>query len=144
MRKVLIASAVALVLFATGAFAASFLVNSEDIASGEDDVLACADEVDVDFTTVYDGTLDDWTVDEAVLTFYVGGSVTGDCDGFGANLAVGTATADPAATGTGTVAGGTATITLDTQLLAADIDHAAVLVDGQVLNVPTPGEGFGP
>ena len=39
MRKLIIAGAVALVLFIVGAFAASFAVDSEDVASGADAVL---------------------------------------------------------------------------------------------------------
>lgn len=144
MRKTLIVVAVALTLFAVGAFAAAFAVNSEDVASGADPVDKCADTVDIDFTTVYDGAQDDWTVSSAKLTFYDGASVTPDCDGYGATVAVGTAAADPAATGAGTVGtvvSGTATVTLSASLLASDITSAAVLADGKDLQVATPGNG---
>jgi hypothetical protein len=81
MRKVLIAAAVAVVLFATGAFAASFLVNSEDIASGTDNVVACATRVDVDFTTAPPtATTADWTVTGATLTFIDNTADPGDCN----------------------------------------------------------------
>lgn len=69
MRKALIAAIVAAALFAVGAFAASFGVQAEDVTSGADAVDACAARVDVDFTTSYDATADDWYIDAAVVTF---------------------------------------------------------------------------
>ncbi len=48
MRKALIAVVVASALFAVGAFAASFAVDSENIASGSADVDGCADVALVD------------------------------------------------------------------------------------------------
>jgi len=144
MRKALIAVAVATVLFAVGAFAASFAVQSEDIASGNNAVTACAAKVDVDFTTVYDNA-GDWDVTSAVLTFYSGGTtLTTACSGFGASLAVMTTGGTPAATGESTIAGSSSsvTITLSTPLKASAVTSAAVLVDGQTLTVGTPGGGF--
>lgn len=49
MRKAIIAAIVASALFAVGAFAATFTVDSEDIASGADPVEACATDVDITF-----------------------------------------------------------------------------------------------
>lgn len=54
MRKAIIAAIVASALFAVGAFAADFALTSEDVASGDADVVSCADEADVDFTTADD------------------------------------------------------------------------------------------
>ena len=148
MRKVLIASAVAVALFSVGAFAASFLtVNSEDIASGKDNVVACADVVDVDFSTVYSTTAADWEVSSVKLTFFDGSSTTptADCNGFGATVVVDTATTENAASGESaptTISGGTVTITLNNTLKAADVAEAHVLVDGENLKVATPGGGL--
>jgi hypothetical protein len=154
MRKVLIASAVAVVLFAVGAFAAAFTtVNSEDIASGSNPVTACAPIVDVDFTTVWSDTENDWVAGSAEVTFYSAGTtVATACDNFGASLVVGTtanancsgATTDAsAAEGEDTqITSGVAQIDLTPDLKACAITSAAVLVDGQTLNVPSPGEGL--
>jgi hypothetical protein len=70
MRKVLIATIVAMVLFAVGAFAASFTLQAEDIASGNNDVKKCAD-AKVDFTglTRANTVPADWTVGGATVTF---------------------------------------------------------------------------
>lgn len=51
MRKTLIAAIVASALFAVGAFAAEFTVQSEDVASGSAVVGACADDVQISYTT---------------------------------------------------------------------------------------------
>lgn len=146
MRKALIAVVVASALFAVGAFAANFAVNSEDVASGADSVTACAAEVDVDFVTVYDNqSPGDWDVGSVVLTFYSDsdGTVTQACGGFGANVAVMTDSTTPAATGTATVGATSSTVTvpLSPALKAGDITSAAVLVDGQALQTATPGQG---
>ncbi|HEU5084054.1 MAG TPA: hypothetical protein VFU14_11995 [Acidimicrobiales bacterium] len=144
MRKALIAVIVASALFAVGALAANFTVNSEDVASGSDGVTACADSVDVDFDTDYDGT-SDWDVGSALITFYDGTTpaATTDCASFGATLAVeldggGQQLAEATVpTGSSTV-----TITLTPALKANDIVAASVLVDGKELNVDTPGGGL--
>ena len=146
MRKALIAVIVASALFAVGAFAANFTVNSEDIASGTNDVTACAAEVDVDFTTVYDDA-GDWDVTGATITFYGSGTTpTANCDGFGVALAV--TTTDPAnpVTAEGTMASpstpiGEISLSLS-GVKASAVTSAAVLVDGETLNVATPGGGF--
>jgi hypothetical protein len=155
MRRGLIATVVAVVLFAIGAFAASFVLNAEDVASGRDAVTACAAEVDVDFTTEYDDATHDeggvpqgdWNVTQAVLTFYddQGGQTTG-CAGFGANVAVLTGDGGtPAATGTATVQANASTVTVELDpgtVKVAEVTGAAVLVDGENLRVGTPEQGL--
>lgn len=137
MRKVLIASVVALVLFAVGAFAASFMVNSDDIASGEDDVVACAEVVDISWTTgTYDTGVNDWPVDSAEIEFLVGGELTDDCDPFDLTLVVEDEDDTVIATETGTISGGSASVTLS-GVFASEIGHAAVLVNGAELT-PLP------
>ncbi|MET0904089.1 MAG: hypothetical protein ABWZ52_12675 [Acidimicrobiales bacterium] len=146
MRKALIAVAVATALFAVGAFAAAFTTtNAEDVASGNDTVDACADEVDIDFDTVFDG-VGDWDVDSATVTFYnAANAPTQACEGFGVNLAVGTAGNADASTGTATVATDATSVSVSfDSLKAGDITSAAVLVDGKELLVETPEEGFQP
>lgn len=90
MRKALIAAAVATALFAIGAFAASFAVQSEDIASGANDVTACAAQVDIDFNNpVLNQTTGAWTVDGARATFRNGSDAAVDtCEGYAAELAL--------------------------------------------------------
>ena len=142
MRKVLIASAVALVLFAVGAFAATFIVNADDIASGEDEVLECADTVNIDWPVAegtYDVDANDWPVPTAELTFLDDASATtptDDCDGFDLTLVVEDVGGAVISESGGTISGGTATVTLDAGVFAGDIGHAAVLVNGVEL---TPG-----
>ena len=143
MRKALIAVITASALFAVGAFAANIAtVNSEDIASGSDAVTACADEVDVDFTTAYNDTSGDWDVTGADLTFYVNDTVTQLCDGYGATLVVSTSGLAEAAIGEdASIASGLATVGITPTLNAGDIVSASVLVDGEELQVASPGEG---
>lgn len=144
MRKLLVAVIAAAALFAVGAFAASFAVNSEDIASGSDAVTACAATVDVDFTTVYDEA-GDWNVASAVVKFYdAEGNPTDGCEGFGINLAVGTESDSSAATGEATVVTDQTSVTvpLSPAVKASAITSAAVLADGEALVLPTPGGGF--
>jgi hypothetical protein len=144
MRKGLIAAIVAVLLFAVGVFAAQFAVNTEDVASGSDAVEKCAELVDVDFVTTYDNA-GDWNVTAAELTFYDGSNnTTTECGGFGANLAVSTGAADPAATGISVIPAGSSTVTVSISptLKASAVTGSAVLVDGQRLQTPTPGQGF--
>jgi hypothetical protein len=156
MRKGLIATAVAVALFAVGAFAASFAVNSEDIASGSNPVTACAARVDIDFETVYHTSpVSNWQVPSAVVKFYSNAegtpSPTGNCGGYGTNVVIENAAGVVIATGTATVPPGPPAATSVTVNLnkvgggalgPADIHHAAVLVDGQELFVPTPNQGI--
>jgi len=144
MRKALIAVAVATALFAVGAFAANFAVNSEDIASGENDVVACAERVDVDFD---DPTLNTstgaWTVAGATVKFLDGASAaTSACNGFDAELALDLgatlAAANYSSVGTGSVSGSTADINFAATDVAT-IHGASVVIDGATLFVdPTP------
>ena len=142
MRKVLIASAVALVLFSVGAFAATFFVNADDIASGTDEVAACADRVDVDWTVgAYDTTANDWNVTHAVLDFFDGnpGAVTQECNGFGAIIALedGNGVKISETTVPATIANGTVTIDIP-DVKAGPIRAASVLVDGEELTLTPP------
>ncbi len=59
MRKGIIAAIVAVALFAVGAFAATFSVTTEDVASGTDSFVGVRHRASsVEFTTgAYDGTL---------------------------------------------------------------------------------------
>lgn len=70
MRKVLIATIVAMVLFAVGAFAAALSLDTESVASGSADVEECASSPEVEFEVgAYDdNTLNDWPVESVVVT----------------------------------------------------------------------------
>lgn len=139
MRKALIAVAVATALFAVGAFAASFIVQSEDIASGTNAVQACATNVDVDFDDpVLNTTTGAWTVDGAVVRFLdaSGGSVT-TCDEHDAQLAVDFGSGFVSVGDTAVATGGTATYSFT----AADVETvvgASVVVDGATLTADLP------
>lgn len=144
MRKAIIAAIVASALFAVGAFAASFSVQSEDVASGSNDVVACADFVDVDFTTVYNEADNGWRVTKAVVTFYNGTAdapvTTAGCEFFDATLVLENeenAELLPRAE-VEAVPGGSSVVefewaTLGDAPLASAIGNAAVLVDGRSL-----------
>ena len=142
MRKALIAAAVATALFAVGAFAASFAVQSEDVASGGNAVTACATNVDIDFDAPElesDGT---WSVDTATVRFVTstGAAVDDTCDGFDVDLALATGVSPPgtwATAGTGTVLevdNNASTIDIDiAETNVAVIHGASVVVDGKTL-----------
>ncbi len=67
MRKVLIATIVAMVLFAVGAFAAALSLDSEGIASGEAEVVACDETPEVNFKVgAYSGG--DWPITHVTVT----------------------------------------------------------------------------
>lgn len=137
MRKALIAAAVATALFAVGAFAASFTVQSEDIASGADRVEKCADLVKVDFgaiTAPASGTTD-WTVSSATATFTNGTNPA--CVGFTARLAV---TTDPGGMKSSPAGGSSISSTgvaefidIGGTLDVGAIKNASVLVEGVAL-----------
>lgn len=122
MRKLLIATITAMVLFAVGAFAASFALQAEDVASGSDKVQDCANST-LDFTLgTYNSAKVDWPVASGTLsgcTGYTGGEVV-LLDGANAKLESGTLTA-----------GGTVTFAGTTYV--RDVKGAAVLVDGRQL-----------
>lgn len=159
MRKTLIAAIVASALFAVGAFAASFTVASEDIASGSDAVEACADHVDITFTTEPNDdaeapTFGQWYATQATATFYKDADpdpafvtlVAADCEGYDAKLALvinDVATVFPS---TGTIPVGSnekAVFPLGSPgQLVGDITNASVVVGGKDLTAdlvdPTP------
>lgn len=68
MRKALIAVVVASALFAVGAFAASFTVQSEDIASGSNPVESCATSADVDFNEDFVEASNNWIIETVDVT----------------------------------------------------------------------------
>lgn len=138
MRKALLAVAVATALFAVGAFAASFAVQSEDIASGTDAVVACATNVDVDFDDpVLTAATGVWTVDGATVTFLDSeGATVAGCDEHDAELAVDFG-AGYVSVGGDTVDSSTATFSF----AAADVETvvgASVVVDGATLTADLP------
>jgi hypothetical protein len=135
MRRVLIIVTVAVALFAVGAFAASITTtNSEDVASGSDAVTACADEVDIDFATTWDATENDWDITGATLTFFNSDSPTTACSGFDAEIRAEGAANTNLFSGTGTVSGSTATLTLsNNETNVATVVQASVLVGGEEL-----------
>jgi hypothetical protein len=149
MRKALIAGAVATALFAIGAFAASFAVQSEDIASGSNGVVACAEQVDVDFANpVLNTTTGAWTVANAVVTFRDGSDVAvTTCAGYDAELALKLgatpATAAYSATTYTTpvpagISGSSHTFTFAAPIDVATIHGASIVVDGATLSVDVP------
>lgn len=142
MRKALIAIAVATALFAVGAFAASFTVQSEDIASGSNEVTACATNVDVNLTTAYSTTANDWTVTGGVVTFYsnASGTTTIACENHDVTVVLENVAGDTnIAEDTTPVTGSSATMEFTSAPAAATVGRASVLVDGFQLFVdPTP------
>jgi hypothetical protein len=139
MRKALIAVAVATVLFAVGAFAASFAVQSEDIASGSNAVAACATNVDVDFDdpVLVPGT-GVWTVDGATVRFLdsTGAEVAG-CDEHDARLAVNSGSGFVTVGGLQAVDASEAVFAF-TATDVASIVGASVVVDGATLTADLP------
>jgi hypothetical protein len=133
MRKALIAVAVATALFAVGAFAASFLVNSEDIASGSNDVVACAPKVDIDFEApTLNTTTGAWTVANATATFRdAANAASTGCTGWDAELALQVG-ATYASVSTGTVSSSSVTFGF-TATDVSTINGASVVVDGKTL-----------
>lgn len=88
MRKAIIAAIVATALFAVGAFAASFAVEAEDVASGSDPVATCADDVDIEFDDVYVEATKSWEIQKITVTLNdttTGGTLP-SCDGALATL----------------------------------------------------------
>ena len=152
MRKALIAVVVASALFAVGAFAASFTVDSEDVASGTNAVEACATDADVNFTEVLHDANNDWQISQVIVTF-TGGSL---CSGRNATVVLqSNGTGEPVVyEATKAVAGGSVTFvpqctgaadptpetivcpaappagTAWTHLPVSQVWNAAVLVDG--------------
>jgi hypothetical protein len=134
MRKALLGIAVATALFAVGAFAASFIVQSEDVASGADSVVACAVNVDIDFSAPELNIDGDWVVTGATATFYdsVVSSPASACNGFAAQRAVEVDGASDSYDGT-TVALGKSTFDLGDGVLVELLTEASVAVDGKFI-----------
>jgi hypothetical protein len=143
MRKALIAVIVASALFAVGAFAASFAVNAEDVASGADDVAACAANVDVDFDdptwdgalTAPDGGTGDWKTAGTTIRFYDASAtpaLTSACNGFDLTLRVET-TGGPITKEVSdlVVTAGAADVNFDAPLQVSHINRVSVLVDDE-------------
>ncbi len=144
MRKALIAAIVAAALFAVGAFAASFGVQSEDVTSGADQVAACAERVDVDFGTSYVADDNDWRIDSAVVSFFDGSDVAEDgCNDHDLTLQLEDEAGAvlPANTTYTWNAGGTVatfTWTGEGRPLASVVGYAALLADGFQLWADVP------
>lgn len=162
MRKAIIAAIVASALFAVGAFAANFAVESEDIASGSGAVTACADSVDIDFENVQwnngltqpeqTGT-GDWETTSAVVRFYENtGTVeapeygaTDACSDFNVTVRVHLSTDNGATAGgpddvTGTAIVGPTNNSVNVYFAATQvslIERASVLVDGEEFTLAT-------
>jgi hypothetical protein len=150
MRKTLIAVIVAAALFAVGAFAASFTVRSEDVASGSNPVAACASEVDITFNEPTYSLTGVWTSTEATATFY--NRVAGvrqaaiACNGFDADLALdidtngdGVADATAGHTSPNAQVATNAGVTTATFAISVDVGKlvgASVVVDGAFLAAP--------
>ena len=143
MRKALIATVVATALFAVGAFAASFTVQSEDIASGGNAVEACVTNVDIDFANPVADASGVWSVASATVNFLAGATPAADnpCNGFDARLALGlgttaelaTTSVYPGAATYVTVANGAATFSFAPAIAVESIQRASVVVDGMTL-----------
>ncbi|MCO8126706.1 hypothetical protein NHL50_05765 [Acidimicrobiia bacterium EGI L10123] len=148
MRKAIIAAIVATALFAVGAFAASFAVDSEDVASGADPVGSCATDVVVTFdddpVENIGGT---FTVETARVTFLNEGAPAATCEPFAATLSLDLDTDVPRDnTANDVVAFEDVDIVIDTDdsviadftltggITADQIVGAGVLVDGNFLS----------
>lgn len=135
MRKALIAVAVATALFAVGAFAASFAVQSEDSASGSNPVQSCADAATVTFNEDFDEGTNNWNVASVTVVLTAAADclnaeaqlVLQDNDGAETIVLDQTQTVDA-----GEISGGVATLTYTPSgtLAVGDVWNAAVLIDG--------------
>ena len=146
MRKALIASVVAAGLFAVGAFAADFALDSEDVASGSADVGACATDADVDFETDPDAVDGDFVASAATVTFVehtpTSGDAPGSCEGQTAEIAIGVDTDDDAndevddyiETTCGLITGGMATCDFDPSIPVGQIEEVVVLAEELVVS----------
>lgn len=146
MRKLLVAVIAAAALFAVGAFAASFTVQSEDIASGSDGVAACAPYVDIDFDDPTASSAGEWQVSGATARFY---TTTGEsptaasaCDGYRAQLAM-LAPGSVSFTGDGPVSEGAVHFGFGTPYAVSAITKASVVVDGKILTADVPPASAG-
>lgn len=143
MRKAIITVAVATALFAVGAFAASFTVQSEDIASGANAVEACAKHVSIEFdelvAPVDEGA--DFTVEGATATFHNGTLDnpidSSECNGFSATLSLTIDGTPTTFTTIDTIDGGAVSFDLTdvsgVGVAVGPISAAAVAVEGKFL-----------
>ena len=152
MRKAIIAAIVATALFAVGAFAASFTLRAEDVASGSNPVSSCATSVDVDFAKSPNANVGGtWPITGATVTFLSSGGPATTCEPFNASLALDIDTDDldttvndtvevldqPINSSGSPVSAVTAVFDLRSLNITADqIVNASVLVDGNYLDAP--------
>jgi hypothetical protein len=108
------------------------------VASGSNDVAACAQGVDVDFTTQYVAASNDWQVTNVIVSFYANtstGALSSDCNGRDATVAIHGAAPTPVQV-TGTpITAGKITIPVPAGTFVNGITRASVLVDGATLQV---------
>ena len=136
MRKGIIAAIVAVALFAVGAFAATFVITSDEVTSGTDTFSQCEATVSVDFETgAYTaglGVEGDFPVTGATATFSGPG-----CDEKVATLAVLDTNGDAIdeVVGDADVSAGTVDFTLS-GVIVGDVFGSAVLVEG--FPIPAP------
>lgn len=143
MRKALIAVIVASALFAVGAFAASFVLETENVASQTGAVGSCAPKAVVNFDTSETIstaiTPNDFTVTTVTVTFTDTNNVeTESCDGAKADLAVNVGTGWVDATSEA-VDGATASFDVSgSNIPVKTVVGVAVLADGAEVTTTTP------
>jgi hypothetical protein len=139
MRKLLLVIAAAMALFTVGAFAASFAVQSEDIASGGNPVVACASNVDIDFNDPQvNSTSGAWEVTGAVVSFRnAADALVTSCSGFQAELALTVSGSTTSVDADNTVGGSSVTFGFSATNVE-NITGASVMVDGKTLSVDVP------
>lgn len=126
MRKVLIATIVAMVLFAVGAFAAALTIDDSNLASGSGAVKSCSTaNPKVEFkVAAHDGT--DWPINGAKVT------ATGCPDGTEAEIVIGAT----GAKGKGTITSGVAEFSISGGTAYANPTIAYQLRLGGILTTP--------
>lgn len=131
MRKALIATIVAMVLFAVGAFAASFTLENEPLATDSASVVSCATATpSVDFKVgPYNSTTSDWPVTGATVT------ATGCTGGIEAEVVI-LEGSSIKASGTAPLNGGTAEVSFSTSTAAKPIDNYALRIGGVLVTGP--------
>ena len=146
MRKALIAAIVATALFAVGAFAANFTTSSEDVASGADSVIACADEVDLKFAPGgWNDDTDLYETASVTASFWNGTeesrTVANTCNGLPVTILVDLDDGTEDESGLINIAAGTATYAPTGGWAVSRIEAAAVLVE-DVLITDSSGSPF--
>ncbi|MGH8870616.1 MAG: hypothetical protein ACRDWS_01395 [Acidimicrobiia bacterium] len=141
MRKYLIAAAVALVAFATTAFAASLQLDGSVLQAGQDRELTCAENAVVDWTTQTVGN-GEFAVTRMTVTFDAG------CDGNFGYVAVFSAVGPPGGStqtgfGIGPISGNTVSFEVNESDPNAEVDMInAVSVAVKNSNDAAPAAGF--